>query len=92
MPNRPCLDCNQPTNNGTRCPRCQQTLNARRWARRTHYHGNWRKTSRDLRAQQPYCSQCGATQDLTVDHITPRTTTDGLDVLCRTCNSRKGGA
>lgn len=41
------------------------------------------------------CQECGATEDLTVDHIKPRAhggTNDweNLWTLCRHCNSRKG--
>jgi 5-methylcytosine-specific restriction endonuclease McrA len=47
-------------------------------------------------ALQPWCSQCGSKEDLTGDHITAlangnrRPTLDGIQVLCRSCNSRKG--
>jgi 5-methylcytosine-specific restriction endonuclease McrA len=43
---------------------------------------------------QPWCSYCGATSDLTADHIVPRSR-GGLNVLsnyrvlCRRCNSSK---
>lgn len=41
------------------------------------------------------CQKCGATSDLTLDHIKPWSTggpdtEDNLRVLCRSCNSRKG--
>lgn len=41
------------------------------------------------------CVKCGATADLTLDHIHPWSvggpdTEDNLRVLCRSCNSRKG--
>lgn len=41
------------------------------------------------------CCDCGATQDLSIDHIKPvckgGMTVDGnLRVMCRTCNSKKG--
>jgi 5-methylcytosine-specific restriction endonuclease McrA len=46
-------------------------------------------------AAQPWCSLCGATSDLTVDHIIPlkrggETRLDNYRVLCRSCNSRRG--
>jgi len=46
---------------------------------------------RDQRA----CRRCGATEDLTLDHIHPWSiggtdTPDNLQVLCRPCNSSKG--
>lgn len=41
------------------------------------------------------CQKCGATEDLSLDHIHPWSiggpdTEDNLQVLCRPCNSRKG--
>ena len=41
------------------------------------------------------CQRCGATDDLTLDHINPfarggATTYDNLQTLCRSCNSAKG--
>lgn len=41
------------------------------------------------------CVQCGATQDLTLDHIRPWSiggtdTAENLQILCRSCNSSKG--
>lgn len=41
------------------------------------------------------CVECGATDDLTVDHIVPISRGGGNDsanlrILCRSCNSRKG--
>ena len=42
-----------------------------------------------------YCRQCGTTEDLSIDHIIPERLggtldPDNLQVLCRSCNSRKG--
>lgn len=41
------------------------------------------------------CATCGATEDLTLDHVWPESrgggaTVENLRVLCRSCNSRKG--
>lgn len=41
------------------------------------------------------CKHCGETDDLTVDHIVPRSkggddSDENLQTLCRSCNSRKG--
>lgn len=41
------------------------------------------------------CAQCGTAEDLTIDHIYPKSlggadTEDNLQTLCRSCNSRKG--
>ena len=42
-----------------------------------------------------HCQHCGATSDLTIDHITPlvrggSNELDNLQFLCKSCNSRKG--
>lgn len=42
-----------------------------------------------------HCRHCGATEDLSIDHIVPERLggtqdPDNLQVLCRSCNSRKG--
>lgn len=41
------------------------------------------------------CVQCGTSEDLTIDHIHPKSlggadTADNLQTLCRPCNCRKG--
>jgi len=43
----------------------------------------------------PKCKTCGTTQNLTVDHIVPiyyggTNDLDNLQILCKSCNSRKG--
>lgn len=89
MAARPCLGCSKPTRNGSRCHTCEQARQRTRNANRQHYKGNWQKLSREARQAQPWCTYCGATTDLTLDHVTPRSTVDGLVVACRSCNARK---
>lgn len=82
MPRRRCLGC-QTLTNATYCPQCK----AQR--KRTYNTSEWH----DIRAQQlaehPQCAHCGATSDLTVDHIIPRSLAGGVQTLCRRCNGRK---
>ena len=71
---RPCLHPGCPTlvTKG-RCPTHRTTTTQR------GYGSEWQRYSRAKRAQQPWCSTCGRTDDLTTDH-----TTDA--VYCRSCH------
>lgn len=80
--NRPCLDCPAYTAKGPRCPTCEaKRQRARNERRKPLYGGSWYATSRRMRKAQPWCSICGSTEALTVDHEHGR-------VECRECNSR----
>ena len=50
----------------------------------------WRRLSRAAREAQPWCSFCGSTFDLTLDHVVAGKGAGGYLVLCRSCNSSKG--
>lgn len=98
---QPCIECGAPTN-GTRCAAHERQRQRVRNARRTHYHGDWSARSRAARAAHleahgPVCPGFERPahevdpSDLTLDHINPRRPDQGFAVLCRSCNSRKGG-
>lgn len=97
---KPCLNCGTLAKQ-TRCPSCSvRYARLRERARPTRsergYNAEWQRLSKLLRTIQPYCSRCKATKDLTVDHIIPlsaggSTVESNLQVLCRKCNSSKGG-
>lgn len=61
------------------------------------YGNRWRRLSEQARRAQPWCSICGATEDLTLDHLDERDDPTAyrssalarLRVLCRSCNSRR---
>ena len=63
------------------------------------YDERWRRLSIRARRAQPFCSDCGATDDLTADH-TPEAWArreagqsirlEDVDVVCRPCNGRRG--
>lgn len=96
---RPCLDCGEPTETSYctehRAPSNQAGANAR------GYDYRWQKLSERARRLQPFCLDCGTTEDLTVDH-TPQAwkrKAEGkvirlidVAVVCRPCNSRRGRA
>jgi len=71
-------------------------------ATRSHYRGDWQALRRKIMKQWltthgPICAGVPElahaphhSTDLTVDHITARTGTDGYRVICRSINSSKG--
>lgn len=97
---RPCHGCATPTpNKPAYCNSCGTGTGKTR-AARPHYQGDWDKRSKEIRAR--HLAQYGALcfgygtpshmvepNELTVDHVEARNDTH-LQVLCRSCNSRKG--
>ncbi len=59
-----------------------------------NYGRQWKKLSRVAIEAQPWCSDCGSTEDLTGDHpIALARGGEALQVpavLCRICNARRG--
>lgn len=86
---RPCIECGTVAD-GTRCTRCRKARERARNAARPHYDSTWRRISAAARRAQPWCTRCHATEDLTVDHVDPRSLSAGVQVLCRVCNAVKG--
>lgn len=76
---RPCLDCGV-LSDGTRCPTHTRQRNASP-ERKALYGGHWQRYSRAKRKAHPWCSSCGSTSDLTVDHPSDA-------VLCRPCHGK----
>lgn len=69
--------------------------------RRSGYSAAWDRLSKRARREQPFCSVCLTTEDLTCDHSPEawERKEQGLpirlqdvDVLCRACNASKGAA
>lgn len=99
---RPCLDCGRVTRAGSRCPPCGEQYQVRRdRARGTRtergYDNDWLRISKQAIKDQPWCSWCLSTEDLTGDHIVPLSkggtnTRENCRVLCRGCNSKRGAA
>src|SRR5688572_30944410 len=86
--NTPCLDCSNMATRHGRCDGCRSRFQATRNAKpgRSIYKGGWAAVSRRARAEQPWCSLCYKTDDLTLDHTT------GM-VVCRSCHlsEKQGG-
>ena len=103
MPLSVCLGCGEPTE-GTRCGPCaydheQDTERPTREQR--GYDKAWRRLSERARKLQPFCEDCGATENLTTDHSPEawRRRARGLAVrlqdvavVCGPCNNRRGRA
>lgn len=95
-----CINCGDLAD-GTRCETChaerqQRVSQQRGGATARGYTRTWGKQAARVKRQQPACAVCGTTEDLTVDHITPKTLggtdkPDNLRTLCRRHNSAKGG-
>lgn len=83
---RPCLTCGEPSQDSY-CP-------AHREPKKTNpIHGTqrWRRLSKRLRRMQPFCTECGSTERLQVDHIDGDPTNNVLEnlrVLCEPCHAR----
>jgi 5-methylcytosine-specific restriction protein A len=90
--NKPCMVCGTPTPKA-RCPQHQLPKRPKPAPKERGYDERWRRISKMARILWPYCNQCGATEDLTCDHLRPGKVVESLNdvqVLCRRCNSRKG--
>jgi 5-methylcytosine-specific restriction protein A len=93
---RPCLDCGRPIP-GThkRCALHAKPGN-RRGATTTErgYGAAHQRRARAVIAAHPWCQECGTTENLTADHVTPIANggdpLGDLQVLCRSCNSTRG--
>lgn len=83
MARRRCLGCTSLTTSGSYCPTCK----ARR--KQTYNGSEWQRIRTQQLLDHPRCAHCGATTDLTVDHIIPRSLAGGVQTLCRSCNGRK---
>lgn len=104
-----CITCGTVIDSGTRCDPCRRADDNRRikdHAAKTSsttrgYDQRWRRLSERARKLQPFCSDCGARDDLQADHSPAawRRKEKGLavrlrdiDVVCGACNRRRGAA
>lgn len=65
------------------------------------YDWHWQQLSRRARDRQPWCTDCGTTEDLTADHSIAAwerraagksIRLQDIDVVCRQCNADRGAA
>ncbi|BBY61157.1 hypothetical protein MSAR_42930 [Mycolicibacterium sarraceniae] len=95
---RPCLDCGEPTS-GPRCT--EHTIDTKPTAHARGYDAAWTRLSKRARRLQPFCTDCGSTEDLQTDH-TPQAWArkaagkpirlQDVRVLCGPCNRAAGAA
>lgn len=95
---KPCIECGT-LSDKARCAkhRPKDTRNARRRG----YDTAWTRLSKRARAKQPFCTDCGATEDLQADH-SPQAwerhaqglpiRLEDVDVVCGPCNRARGAA
>jgi 5-methylcytosine-specific restriction protein A len=95
---RPCLVCGQPSTS----PRCaEHTLDTKPTAHTRGYDAAWTRLSKRARRLQPFCVDCGSTEDLQADH-TPEAWARksvgktlrlaDIAVVCGACNRARGAA
>jgi 5-methylcytosine-specific restriction protein A len=93
-----CLDCGEPSD-GPRC--AEHTTDTKAPAADRGYDAAWTRLSKRARRLQPFCSDCGSTEDLQCDH-TPEAWArkaaglairlQDVQVLCGSCNRAAGAA
>ena len=95
---RPCLDCGTPSPE-PRCP--DHAIDTKPTAHRRGYNSKWTALSKRARKLQPFCADCGTTEDLQADHSPEawRRQQAGLSVrlldiavVCGPCNRKRGAA
>lgn len=98
---KPCLVCGVPSPASHCDEHTPKPWNHREGSSRSRgYSASWDRLSRRARRLQPFCSDCGATDDLQLDHIartwerleagkTVRLKDTG-GVVCGPCNRRRG--
>ncbi|GAA2184691.1 hypothetical protein GCM10009785_33620 [Brooklawnia cerclae] len=95
---KPCLTCGALTEGA----RCQLHTDTSRPSRARGYDTRWDKLSRRARQLQPWCTDCGRTDDLQLDHLPgawervaahlPLRLGADVEVVCGPCNRARGAA
>jgi len=97
---RPCLTCGEPCT-GPRCTEHASAADTKAKTAARGYDHRWNQLSKRARRLQPFCLDCGATDDLQTDH-TPEAWArraagkpvrlKDVRVLCGPCNRAAGAA
>lgn len=97
---RPCTGCGEPSPT-TRCPACRAQRAPDPGSTAKGYDYRWQRLSLRARRLQPWCTDCGAVENLTTDHSEEawRRKAAGkvirlcdVTVLCGPCNTRAGSS
>lgn len=101
---RPCVVCGEPTER-SRCDDHHIPANHHRpnkpSAHERGYDSAWQRLSKRARRMQPWCSDCGSTNDLQTDHSPEawerkaaglEIRLQDIDVVCGACNRTRGAA
>ena len=92
-----CIECGEPSDK-SRCPQ-HRPKDTKPTAATRGYDRTWRKLSERARRLQPWCGDCGSTEDLQCDHSPQawqrkaerkRIRLTDVDVVCGTCNRARG--
>ncbi len=95
---RPCILCGEPVE-GPRC--AEHTVHTKASARARGYDAAWDRLSKRARRLQPWCTDCGATDDLQCDHLPSAweraeagkaVRLVDVEVVCGPCNRRRGAS
>lgn len=97
---RPCLRCGEPAE-ASYCSehRPAEQRKTKRSATALGYDTAWRKLSERARRLQPWCTDCGTSDNLTADHLPiawqrkaegKTIRLDDIEVVCLTCNIARG--
>jgi len=97
---KPCVVCGEPSAK-SRCP-SHRPKDRKPSRQQRGYDAAWQELSRRARRLQPWCTDCGSTEDLQLDHLpsawerkaagkTIRLGTD-TEVVCGSCNRGRGKA
>lgn len=100
MTMRSCIVCGE-VSDETRCPDHRALVERKGSATSRGYGYAWEALSKRARKAQPFCSDCDAVTDLTVDHSPEAWARveakrsirlQDVDVVCRSCNAKRGRA
>jgi 5-methylcytosine-specific restriction endonuclease McrA len=98
---RPCIVCGEPAD-GSRCPDHVRPSSPKVSAAARGYGAAWQRLSAKARKLQPFCTDCGTSENLQLDHLPSAWERKakgqrirlGIDaeVVCGPCNRSRGAA